>query len=214
MKPLAAVLTGDLIASTEAGPVATNRAIEVLSEAAGRLSDWAGADTRFTRHRGDGWQLYLEFPGLVLRATVYLTACLRANDTGLATRISAAIGRVDHLDAKDLSSASGEAFTIAGQNLDMMPRTKRFALGNWMTVNKWQVSIFDLVDWQSRRWSREQAEAVALALPPEEPTQGQIAMRLGITRQALQARLNSAGLSAMTEALCSFESHDWQEEVT
>ena len=209
MDRIAAVLTGDLIASTDAGPVATDRAINTLSGAARRLSDWAGADTRFTRNRGDGWQIYLEFPGLVLRGALLLTAALRTSETGLASRVSAAIGRVNRLGDDGLSAANGEAFTIAGQNLDSMPRGAKLCIGGTQPVGPWPEAIFDLVDWQSHRWSREQAEAVALALDPEAPTQAELASRLGITRQALQARLQTAGFSALQESLRAFESQNW-----
>lgn len=209
MGQIAAVLTGDLVASTEAGPAATDRAMDALCLAARRLSDWAGADTRFTRHRGDGWQICIGVPGLVLRGTIMLTATLRASGTGLGTRISAAIGEVDRLGEGDLSAASGAAFTIAGQNLDAMSRGARLCFGGPQPIGLWPEAIFDLIDWQSRRWSAEQAEAVALALDPAEPTQADLAARLGITRQALQARLQTAGFASLQTPLRAFEAQDW-----
>jgi biotin operon repressor len=50
-------------------------------------------------------------------------------------------------------------------------------------------------------WSREQAEAVAMALQPEDhPTQAQMAARLGISRQAVAARLQAAGFANIKAA--------------
>jgi hypothetical protein len=48
-----------------------------------------------------------------------------------------------------------------------------------------------------------------LALNPEGPTQAEMAAKLGITRQAMQARLSGSGLAAMTTALIAFEGSDF-----
>lgn len=209
MEPIA-VLTGDLIASTAAAPAKVDRAMQALAEAARTLGHWAGHDTRFTRFRGDGWQLYLEKPGLTLRAALFLTAWLRASDAGLATRIAIAIAPHDRLGATGLAGASGPAFERSGRALDMMPRSEAVTLdattGRPPTAEApWQGAVIALAHWQASHWSREQAEAMVLALSPAAPTQDQIALTLGITRQAVQARLKGAGLRALQPALAAFE---------
>jgi predicted DNA-binding protein (UPF0251 family) len=166
------------------------------------------ADSRFTRYRGDGWQVLLDAPGNALRTCIYLTAKLKASDCGLATRISVGLGVVNSLGTNDLSDASGDAFIISGYGLDNMPRSRRFAIAGNKDLGKWHTAIYDQADWQSSRWSREQAEAVALALDPANHRQEEMAKRLGISRQALQARLSSAGLHALTAAFDAFESAD------
>lgn len=214
MEPIA-VLTGDLIASTTAAPAMVDRAMQALAEAARTLGHWAGHDTRFTRFRGDGWQIYLEKPELALRATLFLTAWLRACDAGLATRIAVAIARHDHLGASGLSGASGPAFERSGRALDTMQRSETVILDATpdspspesppSPERPWQAAVLALAHWQAGHWSREQAEAMVLALSPEAPTQDQIALTLGITRQAVQARLKGAGLRALQPALAAFE---------
>lgn len=211
-----AVLTGDLIASTKAGDTAIDRAMQALSQAARTIGDWSGHDTRFTRFRGDGWQLYLEKPGLALRATLFLTAYLRASDAGLASRLTIAIAPYTHLGASGLWGASGLAFEQSGHRLDKMGRRDRIAFANSdedtlefgavpTAQGPWQGAVLALAHWQASNWTREQAEAVALALDPINPTQDQIAQSLGITRQAVQARLKGAGLAALQPALAAFE---------
>ena len=219
MIKIAAVLTGDLIASTKASPSATDRAMDALSTAARRLSYETEHDTlftretRFTRYRGDGWQIYLDAPNPVLRACLLLIASLRASDCGLSTRISAGMGTVTQLGRSGLSDASGDAFTISGHGLDGMPRSKRLIIHGSKRLMNWHTAIFDLADSQSRRWSREQAEAIALDLDPEcPPTQAEMAERLGITRQALQARLSGAGRNFLSAALYAFESSGYPNE--
>jgi hypothetical protein len=208
-----AVLTGDLIASSEAAPDVVDKAIATLASAASKITDWTTADTRFTRFRGDGWQMFLPFPGLALRYTLYLVASLRASNIGLTTRISVGIGTIDAIGKQSLSDARGEAFVISGHGLDNMAKNKRLEIAGAWDVNTWQTAIFDLVEWQSSRWSREQAEAVMIALEPGNTTQADMAALLGITRQALRARLYSAGQPALKHALNAFEMASYQRGI-
>jgi hypothetical protein len=205
MENISAVLTGDLIASTDATPKTVDNAMAVLSSAANRISEWTNTNTLFTRFRGDGWQMFLSSPGLTLRCCVFLIASLRASKIGLATRISVGIGTASRLGEGTLSDASGEAFVLSGHGLDRMAKTKRLEIAGAWDLNSWQTAIFDLVAWQSGRWSHEQAQAAMIALEPGNHTQADMAARLGITRQAMQARLNSAGIPALHGALRAFE---------
>ena len=202
-----AVLTGDLIDSTAAAPADLERAMQALGQAAAALSGWIGTDTRFTRFRGDGWQLYLANPKLVLRATIFLIAFLRAADTGLATRLSIATGPYETLGATGLAAASGKAFMLSGRNLDQMGKSYRHMVfaSPQGPLHFFQSAVMDLVFRQASLWTREQAEAAALALTPNPPTQEHLAQRLGITRQAVQARLKGAGFAALSPALLAFE---------
>lgn len=61
--------------------------------------------------------------------------------------------------------------------------------------------IATLCDALAARWSAAQAEALALALPPDRPTQSTMAERLGISQQSLQERLDLAGFWALDEVL-------------
>jgi hypothetical protein len=196
-----AVLTGTLT-----GP-ATERSADfslaALAEAAGELIAWGMANPRFMRFRGTSWQMYLSDGSRALRVSLFLAACLRAAETGMGTCVAAAVGAVERLD-DNLGRAAGPAFDASGQALDRMPR------GRWLRVvaagpDPWAGASEALVDWIAARWSREQAEALALALDPAAPPQGDIAARLGVTRQAVQARLSAAGLPALLPALAAFE---------
>ena len=211
MQPLNAVITGDLVNSTRQGAAETDRAMGVLARMAKALSDMTGADTRFTRHRGDGWQIYLATPGLALRSALVMATGLRADGLGIETRQAIGVGRVDRLPdpAVGLGAALGAGFTISGQSLDAMAKADRLCLA---TPNRapFQQALIGLIAWQMGRWSREQAEAVNLALRhPSQPTLA-MAAQLGITRQALEARLTSAGFRALSPALLAFEAHDWR----
>ncbi len=213
MENVKAVLTGDLIGSTKTSLINLDLSMAALKSAIAPLAAYYRFDPRFTRYRGDGWQVYLEHPGLVLRTSIMMIANLRADGPGLATRISAGLGTVSHLGNQGLSEAAGTAFIYSGQGLDKMPAAKRLVIAGDSAAIRWHQAVFDLIEWQSGRWSREQAEAVMLALDPRNDTQKDLAKTLNITRQALQARLSSAGYPALTKALWAFETVTYKEQA-
>ena len=206
-----AVLTGDLVKSRQAKPDATDRAMRVIDQTASDLADICGADTRFTRFRGDGWQLVAGRAGWALRACLLVIADLRASGVGIETRISAGLGRYESLGTTNLSDATGHAFFASGNHLDLAPKRRRLLVaGGRLRDQTWQAAIFDLVEHQVSGWTQPQTEAVAMALRHGQMTQQDIAERLGITRQAVQLRLASAGYAALENALIAFEQLDWE----
>lgn len=212
MAQLAAVLTGDIVGSSRAGAQATDRALSALRDAAREMSHWIDRDTKFTRFRGDGWQILLPVqPGLAFRSTLFLSARLRAADTGLATRIAVGIGPVERSGTKDLSDAAGEAFETSGGTLDGMDRWDRILIAG-RGVTDWHEGLFEIADWMIRRWSREQAEAAALVLDDKAATATALAERLGISRQAFQARLDGSGVAALATALRAFDTEVFAEK--
>lgn len=66
-------------------------------------------------------------------------------------------------------------------------------------------AIIALAAERAQRWSREQAEAVLLSMTNDSMTQGDAAQQLGISTQAVSARLSAAGFSAMMEAIGHWE---------
>lgn len=202
--PHAAVLTGDLIASTHADPTVTEHAVADLASAAADIAKWTHADTRFTRFRGDGWQIVLTAQTvLALRAAVYMIARLKARKGGLHTRVALAVGEVDHFGTRDLSDARGAAFTMSGRGLDAMkPRVLHAHFAAMRPVHH---GFIDLLEPLLVRWTPEQAEAVSLGLAPRAAPQKDIARRLGISDQAVSARLRGANADALHRALTSWE---------
>jgi len=204
----AAILTGDLIGSTRAAPADLEAAIDLLAATADEIAAWMpdAPGPRFTRYRGDGWQLHVAVPALALRALLFLIARLRAADIGLGTRAAIGIGEVASLGTESLADARGPAFEASGRALDAMGRTRRLAIEG-EGVTPWQRIIVDLLDERSARWTRPQAEAVhlALALRPDEPTLAEMAATLDITAQAVNYRLTGAGAPAIRRTLRSWE---------
>jgi hypothetical protein len=206
-----AVLLGDLVGSTRLSPARLNQVMAALASAAEALGPVAG-DTHFTRFRGDGWQLVTFRAETALRAALYLSARLKA-EAKAETRIAIGLGTVDRLDGPDLGTASGTAFLRSGQALDTMPRGRRMLLaGAPAAAGIWIDALLTLLEQQIAGWSAPQAEAVALALEPGWSVQEDLADRLGITRQAMNARLKGAGFAAVEAALDAFEGFDWDRK--
>jgi len=202
------VLTGDIIASKKASATALEAAFKALSDGAERLERWWPklAPSRFTRYRGDGWHVIVSDASRSLRSAVYLTARLRQADTGLSTRIAIGIGSVSRVGLDNLSDARGAAFELSGQSLDEMKR------GEIMTITGDGVTplhkaIIALAAERASRWSREQAEAVALCMTSDVLTQSEAAQQLGISDQAISARLSSAGYSSIMTAVNQWEAY-------
>ena len=207
---IAAILTGDLVGSTEAPPAALDRAMDTLAEAARAAAAWtAGSDARFTRFRGDGWQVHVADSALALRTALFLVATLRASDAGLATRIAIGIGGVDGLGTDTLADAHGPAFETSGRALDHMPRTRRLTMDGDGVTTVHRI-VVELLEDRTGRLSREQAEALALYLHPDNPTLADIAPRLGISPQAVAYRLAGVGGTTIRHALRDWE-RDWEE---
>jgi hypothetical protein len=195
----AAVLTGDLIASTQAGQSATDAAMALIQSVAKTETTFNHADVRFTRFRGDGWQIYCADPTKVFRLSVMVLANLHSRPDLPHTRISAATGSVSFLPKEGLDSAGGEVFSISGRNLDGMGRSRLVFSGDDPRA-LWKAAFFGYLEWQSSRWSPEQAEAIALSFRVDPPHPGKSAEVLGISRQAFSSRLDGAGYSPVWEA--------------
>lgn len=201
----AAILTGDLVDSTEAAPGVLERAMAELAGAAEGIAGWPdAADTRFTRFRGDGWQLRVRDPARGLRAALVLTARLRAADLDLATRVAIGIGAVESPGTDSLADAHGPAFEASGHALDAIGRGRRLAIAG-AGVAALHRAIVDLLDERTGRWTMQQAEAAALYLHPGDPTLADLAPGLGISTQAVNYRVTGAGAPSMRRALAEWE---------
>jgi hypothetical protein len=101
---------------------------------------------------------------------------------------------------------------ISGRGLDRMGRNHTMTIdGDGITPL--HSAILLLVAERSRRWSREQAEAIALALDGSTATQTDIAERLSISTQAVNLRLTGGGYQALKETIEIWENPElWQRQ--
>lgn len=201
-----AVLTGDLIKSRQASTSAIDETFDILNGAATAFGTAWDIDLHFTRYRGDGWQIVLTKPGLLLDAALYFIARLRAGKTGIATRIAIGVGAVENLGTRDLADATGPAFFVSGDLLAQMARNRMVSLAG-QGVTPAHNAILDLAEFIANGWTGTQAEVVALQLEGRLPRHEDIATELNVTRQAIQSRLAGAGLSYFDNALYALRNH-------
>lgn len=166
----------------------------------------------FLRFRGDGWQIYLPNGGKALHTLLKVEADLRMAD-GPQTRISIALGTDASIPVTDLAAAQGEGFRLSGRALDDMPKRQRFRITlppslHSLSAGRSELlpqSLLDQLEFQTERWSKEQAEAISLMLARmPHPTPIEIAETLGVSRQAAAARLKGAGAAAIASASWAF----------
>lgn len=194
-----AVIAGDIVQSGRLSAAELDAAFAALGQAAAEISGWGGGEpTRFSRNRGDGWQVYLGDPTLALRAALFLRAALRAAGKGLATRMAVGTGAQDVPPPDDLNAASGAAFLAAGHALDAMKAPAELVIAGGAPA---LAAVFRLADHISQSWTQKQAEALMPMLTPGPTTQQDVAARRGITRQAVGQALAGSGFAALDDAL-------------
>ncbi|MFC4730408.1 hypothetical protein [Salipiger abyssi] len=198
--PRIAVLTGDIVDSSSLSAEALGETMAALREAVAAISGWsADIGAGFSQRGGDGWQAVLDRPALAMRAALYCQACLRRLDRDRATRIALAIddGTLSDAERENPNIAHGPAFTASGRLLETLSghRLMVHAAGGA------EAAALRLADHISQGWTPAQARAVCEMLPPGAGPRAEAAERLGITRQAVNQALWSAGFPALEEAL-------------
>ncbi|WP_421703885.1 MarR family transcriptional regulator [Aliiroseovarius sp.] len=201
-----AVLTGDIIGSTQMAPADLERAFDALSASAETQAAWHGEDLHFTRQRGDGWQVRLAKPELTLRSALAFRAALRCEGKEFSTFIAVAEGLAEPAKLQhDLNDATDSVFVESGRLLDWLkPFSKpvEFAHQELGATS----AAFTLADHISQSWTPAQAAAILPLLKPDgRKTYTEIADDLGKSRQAVTKALDGAGFHAIWIALENIE---------
>lgn len=207
-----AVLTGDLVNSTGLGEANVARAFDALATCAAAQAAWQGDSLRFTRHRGDGWQVALGRPQLAFRACLAFRAALRALGENYDSYIGLAIGPVTAPLGPDLNAETDPVFAASGHALEAIRLGKtassRFYYHGAQTdpaTGPRQATLY-LLDTLSRGWTPVQAEILTHALaPPPRPSFTALAETVGKSRQSVTKSLDAAHFPAIELALAALE---------
>lgn len=186
-----AVLTGDLVSSTDLDAAALDAALEEMRCAADRFGGV------FARRGGDGWQCAAVAPENAARYALILRAALRSLGKDRATRIAIAAGPGTLPAHGDVNAAHGPAFTASGRLLADLPAHVGMAHASGGALD----AAIRLADHVSAGWTPAQARSVRLILWPKGRIRSDAAAELGITRQAVDQALWSAGFPALSDAL-------------
>lgn len=209
-----AVLTGDIVSSSELTADELSSVMTALDSAAQEMSAWSGTrragfakDGGFARRGGDSWQIVLEGVGHWLRAALYVQAVVRRLSADYSTRIAIAESSEDISPTawKDPNVGHGPAFTASGRLLTKLGRD--ILMGH--AAGGAKAATIRLADEISRRWTNAQARTLCEALPPKSGTRKDIAARLGISREAVNQAIWSSGFLALKDAIVFTENaHD------
>lgn len=206
-----AVLTGDLVRSTEMTPRDMVAAMDALGHTAQTIALWPGmGPLHFTRHRGDGWQVALPDPRFAIRAALLFRASLKVRGAEFDSAIAIATGVAEGPVGPDLNRETGGPFVLSGRALDdrrRAPRGKepRLLLADPELAGGPVGAAVLLLDRVATGWTEAQAQALMRALPPDPPDVSAIAERLGKSRQAVAKALAAAWGAEVTEALARIE---------
>lgn len=217
---LIAVLTGDLVRSSNLSAAEVARARAALDRANQQISSWdyhllAGKVDFF---RGDSWQIALGDIRYFLRAAVLVRGHLRSEGIDFDTRISIGIGGADEINSDRTSLSLGEAFTISGRSLDGMTgaggiiaEVPAWAEAGWGWLKPITVLCSALVD----QWTERQADLVVRMLSrPAGIQQIELASELAIAKQTLSKALAAADFAALSAAIDYVETSHWPRQLT
>ncbi len=200
-----AVLSGDIVESSRLTATELDSVMAQIAKAAIVFGAWTSSEVphkaNFARSAGDGWQIAIEEPRMGLRAALYLQATLRSLGKEYSTRIAISVGNGTIPENRDLNFAHGQAFTSSGRLLAAMPRRSLLT----HVQGEGADACTCLADHISQQWTCAQASAIRPMLAPVPPKRAAVAESLGISRQAVNQALWSAGYPAISSALACLE---------
>lgn len=215
MAHLHAVLTGDVIGSTNLSADQRARLPEEMRTTFQDAKAVVRSDLAFDFFRGDAWQLYVEKPEKALHVAILFRALLRTR-FDVDTRIAIAIDTVDFVNIDRVSESDGNAFRRSGRSLDKMGRRTMTCVlpekGDFATRRPLFDTIARATDVFISEWTRPQATAVALmlSLKPETgdyASQEQVRKAWSpepISQQAVSAHLQRAHWDVIADFLQTF----------
>lgn len=188
-----AVLTGDLVGSTTLGPAKVDAAFGALERAAKDMEAWTGDSLRFTRHRGDGWQVVLTKPEYALRAALVFRASLKALGKEFDSYVGIAEGVIENDLGKNLNVALSDTFIKSGRALDTLKVMQSFK-PKMASASRGSIgTAIVLADTLSNEWTETQASLIYPMLArPDNLKYTELAEQFEISRQSVTKSLHAA----------------------
>lgn len=206
-----AVITGDIIESSQAEKSEKNALIKSLKQGFDDLKQW---DTRndknlpkFDVFRGDSFQGVIATPATALKAALFLRSAMRKNqpvkkNESWDVRLAIGLGTVDHLP-ENVSEGDGPAYRNSGPYLDNLKGDYKLAVVTpWESVNKEFKAACALIDAVIAKWTVQQAEIIWYLL--QEMKAKTIAEELDISPAAVHYRVKGAAWFAIEEILLRY----------
>ncbi|MDC0737374.1 hypothetical protein N6L24_03725 [Cognatishimia sp. SS12] len=214
------VLTGDLVKSSRLTPAQITQAFDALGHCAEVAATWHGAPLKFTRHRGDGWQVLLHRPRYALRTALFFRATIKSLGPEFDSYIGIATGEAAMTMTADLNDRNEAVFVQSGHALEDIKTKTGKALATLKSMNSFapklayatpgaEAAAVALADHIAEDWTPNQAEAMAHMLSPiQDMSYTDLAKTLDKSRQVVTKTLLSAGYQSLYLALHLLENQD------
>lgn len=205
-----AVITGDIVGSTDLSPERRAKLHAVMKNAARELRERyrEALPLDIDIFSGDSWQMLVVEPWRALQIALYFRAYIQANMEGLDTRVAIAIGSVDFLPSEKVSEGDGEAFRASGRLLGEKKQTSRmrFATGRRFSSGRaWDMAFHLLDALIVREWTDKRAKAMLGALLGWQQEQITSLWQPPIRQQSVNEHLQGAAWDTVQVVLKEFE---------
>lgn len=205
-----AVITGDVIASSDLEAAQRKLLPATIESIAATLTDWLGADevAPVAIFGGDSWQLLLATPANALRAALFMRASLLASHLEVDTRLAIAVGGVDFVPKAGIEQADGEALRMSGRKLAELSNSSvsiGFECHDKILSRHWDLVVCLIDALVLVNWTANRARAVSGAL------RGLTGVQIGelwptpITKQTAGRHLTEAAWEALDRAVSEYE---------
>lgn len=207
-----AVITGDIIESSQAEKTEKNTLIKSLKQGFEDIKQWDSDNDKglpkFDIFRGDSFQGVIANPGKALKAALYLRSAMRKNqpiqkNESWDVRLAIGLGTVEHLP-ENISEGDGPAFRNSGPYLDELKGDYKLAvITPWQSVNREFKASCALIDAVIAKWTVQQAEIIWYLLKGIKAKT--IAEELDISQAAVHYRVKGAAWFAIEKILQRYE---------
>lgn len=204
-----AVLTGDIVKSSlysEKQFKDIQNALKLCSKTMKKIFPDA-VKYNIDIFRGDSWQLLIEEPRLALRAAIFIRAFLKGElqMSSLDTRISIAIGNVEHINSRKISQSRGDAFLSSGDQLDKLKGRFIFSFHGYKN-EKYMNLLIQTLDPLITKLKKRQSKSLIGIL--QGLTQKEISQKIfegKVSQQAVAQQLDSGDWEIIENVVLFFE---------
>ncbi|GEM_PF-758607 len=199
-----AVLTGDVIGSTELSPQEYEDLLYTLTDLIKYICG-QHPNNEYEITRGDSFQIIIHDLENAAKYALIIRVGLRHRNTKYDCRSSIGIGFGSSI-RHNVGYSTGDAFTLSGRTLDSMDSETLKINTSDIRFNEHFDLLTKYLDSQVSGMKERQLAItyIMLTFNSEELTQGLIASKLGVLRESINRTINSANLTLIEEYISLF----------
>ncbi|RUO75332.1 hypothetical protein [Idiomarina seosinensis] len=195
-KNLVAVITGDIVDSSQIEVKAYNTVLEHLTKVLKQLAK--SREMHFDVFRGDEFQIILTFPKEALFVASIIRLSLKS--AKIDVRQSIAVAEIDKM-RDDVKSSTGEAFVMSGRNLDKMKSELFIFSSSDSSLHRHLGVTVKILDAHLSSLTKTEAEVLSCFLQHDNESHANLGNRLKKSRANTTKLLNASHYTAVLEYL-------------